>query len=280
MVKTNQLLYFIFFLFFVLGCNNDEVSDTPDKPVVKTTKLRVLTYNIFGAREGGVSASDLTEIANVIKRINPHLVALQEVDVNTKRTGVDRNIAKELAELCGMEYFFAKAMNFDGGEYGDAVLSKLPVKATKAYNMSILPAYGGELRSVAQIKIEINNREMYFMSTHLDHKYEENRKYQSNQLLKILESLDLPYIIGGDFNAEPDAESVKILYDKLNFACQQNCKQYKTFPATKPNTTIDYIMSSKSPDLTVDYYGVESWATTQSDHLPVYAIYNVITISP
>lgn len=272
-----KIIFLVILTLFFTACTPEAPVDKPDdgNSMPKTTKLRVLTYNIFGARDGGVTASQLNDIAMVIKRVDPHLVALQEVDVNTRRTGVGRNIAQELAGLCGMEYFFAKAMNWDGGEYGDAILSSLPIKETKAYTMTVLPAFGGESRSVAQVKVTVNNQDLYFISTHFDHKFEENRTHQSNQLVKILEKLELPVIMGGDFNAEPDAESIRILANKMKIGCGTNCKQFRTFSVSKPQYTIDYIMSSVSPALAIDYYGVENWATTQSDHFPVYAIYSI-----
>src|SRR5690606_10087282 len=106
--------------------DNNEVPTDP-KPSPEVT-VKVMTYNIWGARGGGIP--DLESLAEVVKRADPDLVALQEVDKNTTRNAKHGDIAKKLGELTNMEYFFAKAENFYGGEYGDAVLSKLPIKET------------------------------------------------------------------------------------------------------------------------------------------------------
>ena len=67
----------------------------------RITELRILTYNIHAGR-GLDGKLDLNRIAHVIRKTKPHLVALQEVDVNTRRSGkVDQ--AKKLAQLCNMK---------------------------------------------------------------------------------------------------------------------------------------------------------------------------------
>ena len=119
-----------------------------------------MTYNIFGARPGGIP--DLKVIADVIKRADPDLLALQEVDKFTDRNKNNGDIAKELALLTGMDCFFAKAINVQNGEYGDAILSKLPIKERIAYNLEVDPTLGGERRSVARILIEKDNKAFYF----------------------------------------------------------------------------------------------------------------------
>src|SRR6476661_4661857 len=82
--------------------------------------LRVLTYNIHhGAGTDGVF--DLARIASVISAANPDIVSLQEVDNGVPRTNNINEVAR-LAELTGMQSYFAKARNLDGGSYGDGVL--------------------------------------------------------------------------------------------------------------------------------------------------------------
>ena len=88
-------------------------------------RLRVMTYNIHAAK--GVDAKvDLARIADVIRSYGPDLVALQEVDVHRARTGaIDQ--ARELGDALGMTAVFAPTLERDGGHYGIATLSKLPV---------------------------------------------------------------------------------------------------------------------------------------------------------
>src|SRR5688572_3660564 len=83
-------------------------------------RLRVLTYNIHHG-EGTDARFDLERLARIIREARPDLVALQEVDRRTRRaSGVDQ--AAELGRLTGMNVVFGKAMDHDGGEYGQAIL--------------------------------------------------------------------------------------------------------------------------------------------------------------
>src|SRR5690606_1903171 len=107
-----KIFYILLALSFVYSCGKKEPGNLDDKqpPKEKEITVKVMTYNIYGARSGGIP--DLQVIADVIKRADPDLVALQEVDKNTTRNAKHGDIAKKLGELTGMDYFFAKAENF------------------------------------------------------------------------------------------------------------------------------------------------------------------------
>ncbi|MNQ91824.1 hypothetical protein D3C85_1072220 [compost metagenome] len=80
-----------------------------------------MTYNIHVGIPASGSTPNLAATAAVINAASPDLVALQEVDKNTTRSGgVDQ--AAYLATATGMNYYFAKAINRFGGEYGIAIL--------------------------------------------------------------------------------------------------------------------------------------------------------------
>lgn len=241
--------------------------DSPKERIVK-----VMTYNIHIGNPPSKPADfrDLEAIARVINTNKPDLVALQEVDNKTKRSGVSVNQAQELAKLTGMHVFFAKAMDYQGGEYGDAILSRLPILEKTRYD---LPVEGTgsrfEPRSVALIKVEKRGKEFLFASTHLDHLEDEsNRILQANELNKIIEDLKLPLILAGDLNAQPQSETIGILGKKLTNACQSNCPN--TFPQDKPDRILDYIMFKKKDEFEVKSFRVIN-ETYASDHLPLIA---------
>ena len=87
--------------------------------------LRVLCYNIHHG-EGVDGKVDLIRQAGVIKSCSPDLVALQEVDDRTERTGRIDQTAR-LAELTGLEGRFVHQLDYEGGRYGQAILSKFPM---------------------------------------------------------------------------------------------------------------------------------------------------------
>ncbi|WP_161554446.1 endonuclease/exonuclease/phosphatase family protein [Sinomicrobium soli] len=257
------------------GCSSGDDGDGGGKEEeADALTVKVMTYNIYGARSGGIP--DLDALAEVIRRADPDLVALQEVDRFTARNGTDVDIARELAERCGMEYHFARAMDMNPGAYGDAILSKLPVKSAESYTMSVDPELGGEQRSVALVEVETAAGPLHFISTHLDHLSDpRNRVRQAEELLDIVADIPAPLIVGGDFNATPDSEPIAILNSRLRVGCRNgNCTQ-PTFPTSGPDRIIDYIFYKGIDRLSVRQYGIYEWASKESDHFPVVATFQL-----
>src|ERR687894_2457404 len=98
-------------------------------PAFANRTLRVMTYNIH-VGVGMDKKLDLQRIADVINRERPDLVGLQEVDRGVQRTQRIDEIA-ELAALTRMEYAFAFNLPYQGGQYGVAILSRFPIRATE-----------------------------------------------------------------------------------------------------------------------------------------------------
>src|ERR1700731_1570832 len=94
-----------------------------DQTVPRT--LRVLTSNIHHG-EGTDGRFDLSRLARVMKSVQPDVIALQEVDQGTERSGGVDQLA-ELERLTNMHAEFGKAMDYSGGGYGVAVLSRWPL---------------------------------------------------------------------------------------------------------------------------------------------------------
>src|SRR5437870_4170655 len=119
------LLTFLLLTTFLCGA---AASGTPT--IVSNSKktLRVMTYNIH-VGVGMDKQLDLQRIADVINHEHPDLVGLQEVDRGVKRTeGVDE--IAELARMTQMQYAFAHNLDYQGGQYGVAILSRFPILKT------------------------------------------------------------------------------------------------------------------------------------------------------
>ncbi|VAX42793.1 hypothetical protein MNBD_PLANCTO02-671, partial [hydrothermal vent metagenome] len=91
----------------------------------KSNKLRVLCYNIHYG-QGMDGKYNIKRLAEAIKATNPDIVALQEVDVHVKRSGRVHE-AKELSKLTGMKVRFGPTQHYEGGLFGNAVLTNLPI---------------------------------------------------------------------------------------------------------------------------------------------------------
>lgn len=234
----------------------------------KEKTLKVMTYNLHHCNPPSAGDKiDVEAIAKVIGKEKPDFVALQEVDVNTERSGKGINQAKELARLTGMNFYFSKAIDHQGGDYGVAVLSKYPILDSARFALPVDPTVGGEARTVAAVTVEIaKGKKVIFASTHLDLK-ETTRLSQSALIVEYFEKSGLPIILGGDFNALPDSKVISYLDQYFTRSCQ-NC--LPTIPVENPDRTIDFIMFKPAN-------AFNSLSTTvidekyASDHLPVVA---------
>ncbi|WP_247235699.1 endonuclease/exonuclease/phosphatase family protein [Telluribacter sp. SYSU D00476] len=252
---------------FSLGFTN-QIEGKKD-PVAAKANLKVMTYNIHHCNPPSEKVKiDVEAIARVINQEKPDLVALQEVDNYTERSGKELNQARELARLTGMKSFFMKALDHQGGEYGVAVLSRLPIVDSVGYLLPRNPELGGEDRAVAAVTVQLpNKKKVIFASTHLDLK-EGNRVTESEQIVKHFKDAKLPMILAGDFNALPGSATINYFDQYFTRTCQQNCEP--TIPVDKPNRTIDFIMYNPAGGFKAQSTRVisEKYA---SDHLPVVA---------
>jgi len=203
----------------------------------KQQTLRILSYNIHHGA-GLDKQLDLQRIANVIKSASPDLVSLQEVDVKTTRSKlVDQ--AQKLAQLTNMQFAFSSSMNFAGGKYGNAILTKFTIK-----NKQTIPL-PGEPRSAlfTTITIPINNSEnkdILFISTHLDTKPKPRYKSIPIIIKQYKQYKQMPAIIAGDFNCTTKDATMKAL--EKNWTNTSPTSKQFTFPANNPNRQIDFIL--------------------------------------
>lgn len=233
-------------------------STTQSKP----TPLTVLTYNIHHG-EGTDAKLDLERIACIIRTENPDLVALQEVDEKTERTA-NVSQAAELGRLTGLHHVFGKAMDYRGGGYGQAILSRWPIIETKVHQ---LPQRSGrEPRILLITKIESPHRALTFATSHLDHQLEEVRLDQARELNRILAASKTPALLCGDFNAGPESSTLKFLFEHWIDTTGGNAAN--TIPAGDPRKRIDYILASPKARWTTETSRVLE-EPIASDHRPV-----------
>lgn len=248
--------------------------DKPEEEIKAVTSLKVMSYNIhYGNPPSRPNVIDLDAIVNVIKGEKPDMVALQEVDVNTTRSG-KINQAQLIASKLNMRYFFAKAIDYQGGDYGIMILSKYPLSETVVHRLPTKAGSGGEPRVLATAKVSLpDGTAVRFGNTHMDSQADPtNRQMQIERIVEISATDALPFIIAGDLNATPDSDVIRFLDANFTRTCQI-CAS--TFPATAPTKVIDYI-AYKHPQhkFSVGSHRVlpETYA---SDHRPVVSVINV-----
>ena len=193
--------------------------------------LKLMSYNIKYAN-GMDNVCNFQRIANVINNTSPDVVAIQEVDSMTNRSG-QKYVLGEIAERTQMHGYFAPAIDYDGGKYGIGLLTKqVPLR------LQTLPLPG---REEARTLILAEFADYIYCCTHMSLTEEDRMK--SLELVKAFTSSSTkPLFLAGDMNAEPESGFIKKL--QKDFQILSNPKQH-TFPAPDPKETIDYIATLK-----------------------------------
>lgn len=229
-----------------------------------TPPLRVLCYNIHHG-EGTDGRIDLPRLAEVIRSASPDLVALQEVDDKTMRTGgVDQT--DELRRLTGLHGRFGKQIDYEGGGYGQAILSRFPITDLLVHWLPGEP--DRERRVAVEARIDLDGSELSFVGTHLHHVREEFRVRQAAKLNELFADADRPVILAGDINATPDSEPLALLSREWETASGPS---RGTYPSAEPIKTIDYVLfRPRERFRTASAEVIEE--PVASDHRPVLAV--------
>ena len=190
-------------------------------------ELKVMSYNIRNCK-GMDKEIVYARVSDVINGEQPDIVMLQEVDSCTRRSsGIV--VCDTLASLCGMQAVYAPAIDFDGGKYGIALLSQDKPVNVKRY------ALPGREEKRALVVTEFKN--YVVASTHLS-LTEADRNASLPIIIEAAKQYKKPFIIAGDFNAEPNEEFIKNFSRHFTIVGDLVTN---TFPADKPNIKIDYI---------------------------------------
>ena len=228
----------------------------------KKNEILILTYNVRNCH-GLDDSTNYQRVADIIIRINPQIVAIQELDSATLRSN-GMVALNELAVRTGMYSAYGPTINYLGGKYGNGVLCK-----EKPLSWKSVPLPGREeKRSLLIVEFE----DYIFCCTHFSLNAEDRLK--SSEIINELfnESIK-PVFLAGDLNSLPDSDPVKNIQKKwlmLNNSLNQ------TIPADYPRRCIDYIFALKN---TKHSYKVEKTMVEKepiaSDHLPVWVLVNI-----
>jgi len=225
-------------------------------------EFRVVCWNLHhGAGLDG--KIDLERIAAVIRMQNPEVVLLQEVDRNCRRSGsVDQ--AAELGRLLEMEATFGKAMDHDGGEYGQAILSRTPLEDVKVH---LLPSHG-EPRIALSAVVESALGKIAVATLHLDHKDEARRFAQAQVAAAALLKSNYPVVLAGDFNAATDSRTLSV-FAQAPWHILAKEMPVETFPADVPTREIDHVVTRGLRAARPPVVIAEAVA---SDHRPILSV--------
>jgi endonuclease/exonuclease/phosphatase family metal-dependent hydrolase len=234
--------------------------------------IRVLCYNIHYG-QGTDGEYDIERLAKVIKRADPDLVALQEVDVGVKRSGRVHE-AQRLAELTGMAVRFGPTQHYEGGLFGNAVLTRLEILNVQIHPLPYTESTAERTtypRGAIAVTVRAPGGEpLRFVSTHFQHNVPDDRVAEAKAINRLFAGGDAstPTILAGDMNATPDAEPIKILLEKWSHAIDD--PPAPSAPATKPRSRIDYVFFRPAGRFRLVTATVID-EPLASDHRPIFA---------
>ena len=258
--NTSIKVLFFFALAVVLAGSSIATPPGAKRPI------RVMTYNIHHG-EGADGKIDLNRIAEVILSHKADIVALQEVDRDVERTG-RRDLIAELATLTGMNYAFGKNIDYQGGDYGNAVLSRFRIieQQNRRYKM-VRP---GEQRGLLQVVLQVEGKKLVVLNTHLDYRPDDTDRLSNLEEIKQIlgQYKRIPVILCGDFNDTPDSRThLKTEESFVDGWRHSDRNEGYSYPSAQPQKRIDHIFLDKGKAL----IPVKAWVakSNASDHLPV-----------
>lgn len=227
------------------------------RPVAATPKRsRIATWNIRAARSASVDA-----IAAELQAMEADVIALQEVDVRTRRTGfVDEPAA--LAAALGFHYVFAASIKYQEGDYGLAVLSRWPLTDVRRYRLDATEAI--EARIVLEVTVCARGRPLQIFNHHADGRVA-SRDAGFEALRGIVRAdLGRGIIVLGDFNEHADAPGMRGLIDAglVDLGAEGDVD-------TNNSGRIDYLLADGP--LARLASAARVWPTDKSDHHAVLA---------
>lgn len=231
--------------------------------------LKVMTYNLHHG-EGLDGRVDERRIGELIRQAQPDLVAVQEADRGAERTKrADQPAIYQ--QVTGLHGWYGPAMPFQGGEYGQMLLSRWPLVEPKVFRLPGTPGSEPRIATTALVDVPGIGR-IRWVNAHLDASRADNDRWeQAGALLQEFGRDGVPTLMGGDFNDTPESRVMQRLLAPTS-GWEDTAALYPapTNPANDPRTRIDYILSSPRGRWQVVEAVVLPDAVA-SDHRPVVA---------
>lgn len=241
-------------------------------PSGPAAELRVLSYNIHAGKDAE-QQPNLERVAELIRSARADLVLLQEVDRRTQRASGEDHLAR-LGELTGLHTAFGKSLDYQGGDYGIAILSRFPLDSIRLVLLPVQPPQERsgtyEPRVGLHVIVRAPVRSFHVVNTHLDPAAQATYRHQ--ELIILLAHMQrsvppgTPLIFGGDLNARPETPDIGALAFGFTDAwgrCGGGGPGF-TFPAHAPDRRIDYLLLRG-----VRCRTAEVLETRASDHRPL-----------
>jgi len=222
--------------------------------------LRLATWNIHMA-VGSDGRRDLPRIVQVIRQLQVAVIGLQEVDNQLEK---GRDDLQFLAKQTGMEVIAGPTMQRTRGDYGNALLTRLPVRKVARHDLSFKQR---EPRGLLLVELAWQERPLLVAVTHLGLRPGERRDQVRRLCSHLAKEEQKPLVLMGDFN-EWFIWGRPLRWLQRHFG---KISSPATFPARWPIFQLDHILVEPPECLVEKSVYRESPARDASDHLPLVA---------
>jgi endonuclease/exonuclease/phosphatase family metal-dependent hydrolase len=223
-------------------------------------RIRVLSWNVHGCVDLS-GRFDPQGVLDVILRLSPDIVALQELDSRRRLTG-DFDTFDYLKTSLGWPGAEARTIRDSDGDYGHALMARWDLEQVENLDLSVRRR---EPRMAISSTVRTPGGRVHVVATHLGLSARERRE----QIRKIAGHVNTngagPAIVLGDFNE----------WRRRGVATRSLCPPFEiaaglpSFPSRRPILPLDRIWCR--PPLEPRKAHVDTTASHQSDHLPVIA---------
>jgi len=228
--------------------------------------LRIATYNVHRCRGlDGRTRPDRT--AAVLRAIDADIVALQEVVGAGPRGG---SHIEELGAALGMGWVMAPVRHLRGHQFGNAVLSRLPIRYHAEHDLSWKTC---EPRGVQRVEVAVEGSPLHVYNVHLGTAFLE-RRHQAQRLAAYVTDRHVggPKLVLGDFNEWMRGLATTLLSSKLRSVDLTNfVARRRTYPGLFPILHLDHIYYAGRIEITHLELPRTRLALVASDHLPLVA---------
>ena len=218
-------------------------------------KLRVMSYNVKNGY-GMDGIKSIERCGEVVRKVQPDVVAVQELDSCTRRNKF--YVLGKMAEAAGGYHsYFGPTIPHGGGKYGIGVLSK-----EKALSVEFFPL---PCRKEPRGLLVVEFKKYYMLCTHISLN-EEDRVTSVGIIRDVVSKLkNKPVFIAGDMNARPTSKPIMAFKEFCEVLSNEN---RFTFPSTDPRLCIDFIFGTNGTFSVLKESVI--FDCIYSDHLPIW----------
>ena len=238
--------------------------------------MRIMTFNIQHALDYLNQKIDIELFVEKIKKYGADICGINEVRGDGPLEGYTDQ-TNSIGDGLGYNRYFGEAIKVKGtSPYGNAFFTSYPVKSSETILIPE-PAEDYEFdenserkyferRCIIKSVIDVNGKDLCVLVTHMGLSDIE-RKNAVQILCEMIDKIEIPLVLMGDFNTTPDDSVLAPIYERLSDTDSKSFSPaVSTYPSYSPEMKIDYIFYRG-----LDCIGAQTVEEIISDHYPIIA---------